>query len=138
MKREWVRALTVCVLIVVRPVLAADAACPFPGQTRMLQVQMFFGQQDRDGRPVSAAAWTRFLETAATPRFPKGFTVYDGQGQWLDGNTRITREKTKILQVHLPDSAEVRKNVEDLARIYRETFNQEAVGLATGETCAAF
>ena len=24
------------------------------------------------------------------------------------------------------------------ARIYRETFNQEAVGLATSETCAAF
>lgn len=138
MKRECVRALTVCALLFVRPALAADAACPFPGQTRMLQVQMFFGQQDRNGRPVSPEAWTNFLATAATPRFPKGFTVYDGQGQWLDGNTMVTREKTKILQVHLADSAEVRKNVEDLARIYRETFNQEAVGLATNETCAAF
>lgn len=122
-----------------RPSAAADAACPFPGQTRMLQVQMFFGQQDQDGHPIKAPAFKKFLETAVTPRFPEGFTVYDGEGQWLDNDThKLAHEKSKILQVHAPDSAAIRKNVEELSRIYRETFHQKAVGIVTHESCAAF
>ncbi len=105
----------------------------------MLQVQFFFGQEDQNGRPIAAAAFAKFLETAATPLFPTGFTVYDGQGQWLDPDTKkLAHEKSKILQVHVPDTAEVRKAVEDLSRLYRETFHQKAVGIVTNESCASF
>ena len=130
--------LAVCALFAAPTAFAADA-CPFPGQTRVLQIQMFFGQEDMDGRPIGAGAFAKFLETAVTPRFPSGFTIYDGQGQWLDPDTKkLAHEKSKILQVHGPDSPEVRKNIEDLSRIYRQDFHQKAVGIVTNETCASF
>lgn len=117
---------------------AAEAACPFPGQTRMLQVQMFFGQE-ADGQPITEGEWRAFLESDATPRFPLGLTVYDGYGQWLDPQTHaIARENAKILQIVEVDSAAVRKKVEDLSRIYRDKFHQKAVGILTNPSCAVF
>ncbi|MBX7200488.1 MAG: DUF3574 domain-containing protein [Rhodospirillaceae bacterium] len=138
MKYRHLWALTLCALLFVRPSYAADA-CPFTGQTRVLQVQMFFGQKDQDGHPISGLAFAKFLETVVTPRFPNGFTVYDGQGQWLDPDTRmLTRESSKILQVHGPDSADIRKLVNEIALAYRKDFHQKTVGLVTNESCASF
>src|ERR1051325_5149566 len=98
---------------------AADNACPFPGQTRMLQVQMFFGQ-DENGKPIPASAWETFLETAVRPRF-SGFTVCEGDGRWVELQTHaVTREKAKILQINEADTSEVRDKVSELSRLYRE------------------
>lgn len=138
MKHRHLWALALCALSFARPSFGADA-CPFLGQTRMLQVQMFFGQQDQDGRPINAQAFAKFLETVVTPRFPNGFTVFDGQGQWLDPDTRtLAREPSKILQIHGADSADIRKFVNEIALAYRKDFRQKAVGLVTNESCASF
>ena len=119
---------------------AAETACPFPGQTRVLQVQMFFGMDiGVNGRVVTAREWKSFVEGDATPLFPAGFSVWDGAGQWLDPETKaITREKSKIMMINAPDTADFRQKVGELSRIYREKFRQKAVGITTTESCAAF
>lgn len=119
---------------------AAEADCPFPGQARMMQVQMLFGLDiGVGGRSITTREWKRFIEEDATPRFPAGFSVLDSAGQWLDPQTKIiSREKAKIMLINAPDTMAFRQKVEELSRIYRDKFHQKAVGIATTESCAAF
>jgi hypothetical protein len=106
----------------------------------MMQVQMFFGLDiGVGGRSITTREWKSFVEGDATPRFPAGFTVYDGAGQWLDPETKVVaREKAKVMLLNAPDTAAFRQNVAELSRIYRERFRQKAVGIVTTESCAAF
>jgi hypothetical protein len=133
----WKIGATVAMLAAPMAAQAADPACPFPGQTRMLEVRMFFGL-DQDGKQIAAPAWDSFLDGAVVPRF-SGFTVTDGDGRWLDPQTHtVIREKSKVLEINAPDTAEMRGAVNELSRLYRERFHQKAVGIVSNETCASF
>jgi Protein of unknown function (DUF3574) len=118
---------------------APEVACPLPGQKQMLVVQLFFGQSVKDRRPVSDKEWRSFLARAVTPRFPDGFTVYDGYGQWMNPQTQsIGREKTKVVVIATEDTPALRTRIEELSGIYRTRFHQHSVGLITSPGCAVF
>ena len=120
------------------PAFAVDH-CPLPGQKEMLLVKLYFGQSLPGGHTVQPRAWTRFVSTAITPRFPDGFTVYDAYGQWMDPKKpRPSRERSKVEEIAAPDSVAVRAAITDIARSYRETFHQQSVGIVTSSSCAAF
>ncbi len=116
----------------------ADLACgPFGPHARPdLVAQMFMGRHFPGGE-VSDADWAGFAANVITPRFPDGFTVLDGSGQWrgVDG---VVRETTKILWVAAPDTDSVRQALNDIAAAYREQFHQQSVGLVVTHGCAAF
>ena len=101
---------------------------------------MFFGLDiGVGGRQVTAQEWKSFVEGDATLRFLAGFSVLDGDGQWLDPETKVVaREKAKIMLINAPDSAAFRQKVTELARVYREKFHQKAVGITATESCAGF
>jgi hypothetical protein len=125
-------------MILASPALAAGH-CPLPGQKDMLVVKMYFGQSLPGGHSVQPRAWTRFLSTTITPRFPDGFTVYDAYGQWMDPKmSKPSRERSKVVEIAAPDSLAVHAAITDIARSYRETFRQQSVGIVTSPGCAAF
>ena len=114
---------------------AQTIECPFAEQKPMLIIQLFFGQGGEP--PVTEPQWRDFLAQTVTPRFPAGFTVSDGSGQWK-GRKKIVREKTKILEIATEDTPLNRSRIEEISRSYRETFHQDSVGMVSNMGCAIF
>ena len=126
-------------ILLAAPAWGADPPCPLPGQMPMLLVKMYFGQDIRGGRHVSAKAWRSFLSAAVTPRFPAGFTVYDARGQWRDpGTQRVDREATKVVEIAAADTTAMRQGIADIAQAYRKAYDQDSVGIVTSQACAKF
>lgn len=117
----------------------AASPCPLPGQKPMLLAKLYFGQAMPGGRTVQPRAWTRFLSTNVTSRFPDGFTVYDAYGQWMDPKMKAPgHERTKVVEIATPDILASRAAITDIANRYREDFHQQSVGIVTSTSCAAF
>ena len=80
------RLPTVIVLLIAGFILAgcggyAVSTCP-EGTDSFAEYQLFFGRSNAGGEVVSDETWAAFLADTVTPRFPDGFTVVDGAGQW--------------------------------------------------------
>ena len=74
-----------------------------------------------------------------TARFPDGFTVLDGTGQWRDPATRrIVTERTKIVLIAADPGRDFAARLKGLAAAYQSAFHQESVGVMLTEGCAAF
>ena len=88
---------------------------------------------------VSEASWARFLATEVTPRFPNGFTVIDGKGQWREpGTQKISLERSKVLMIALPPSAENDERLQKIIEAYKTRFQQQSVGLIVRPACVSF
>jgi hypothetical protein len=79
------------------------------------------------GGTISPAEWEDFLATEVTPRFPEGFTVLDGKGQWRDAKGDISREPSKVLVVIRAADKGSDAKLEEIRKAYRERFRQESV-----------
>ena len=93
------------------------------------RTELYFGRSKSNGTVVSEDEWTKFLKDEVTPRFPDGFTVLDGAGQYRDKNGRIVKEPSKVL-VFLY----TRKNrktsstkIDEIRTAYVKLFSQESV-----------
>jgi uncharacterized protein DUF3574 len=118
---------------------AQTESCPLAGQKPMIVVQLFFGLSVPHRGPVTAREWNSFLQQTVTPRFPEGFTVYDGYGQsWNPVTRSVGREKTKIILIAIVDTAPARAKIAEVADEYRGTFHQRSVGIVTSPSCGAF
>jgi hypothetical protein len=123
--------------------LLTGCAAPAPGcaglaGAPMLTAELYFGRT-AGGATVDAAAWRNFLAEAVTPRFPAGFTVLDGYGQWRgQASGQITSEpSTLVIVLAAPGSATLAA-LEAIRADYRRRFAQESVGLALTESCVSF
>jgi len=118
---------------------AAPPPCDFPGQTRMLTVQLFMGLDMPDHTTVTPAAWDRFLGSVVTPRFPDGFTVYDAYGQWWNPETKsISKERSKVIVIVVDDSPGALAGITQVSDAYKTQFRQLSVGIVSNDTCASF
>jgi Protein of unknown function (DUF3574) len=117
----------------------APPACAGAGGAPMLEYQLFFGR-DIHGRPaLTDQEWADFAEQVVTPHLPDGFTVFDADGQWMNPATRrITREKTKVIVVALPDTEAAAPAIAAVRDAYRTRFHQHSVGMTVHPTCGAF
>ena len=59
---------------------ARAEVCAAP-TSAMQQVEMYFGSSVKGLPVVSAQAWSQFLASEVTPKFPDGLTVFDANGQ---------------------------------------------------------
>ena len=122
MRRSLVLLLLACAL---SGCATLPLTCP-PGATTRSVAELVFGRNIGNRLGVSEADWRRFLDEEVTPRFPSGFTVVDGRGQYRDQSGRIIREPSKVLTVALSSEAE-RERLAAIADAYRRRFRQEAV-----------
>jgi hypothetical protein len=108
------------------------------GAKPMRRTEMFFGLSRPDGGVVSDQEWQAFVNETITPRFPDGFTVVDGQGQWREANGHIAQERSKLLLIlHLRDEAATAK-LDEIRAAYKQRFNQEAVIRETTDVTVSF
>jgi hypothetical protein len=89
--------------------------------------RLFFGRAIPGGGLVSDAQWNAFVADTIVPRFPEGFSLWQGAGHWKGDDGVSVTEHTSVLEiVHPPDPA-VDARLDEIARIYRQRFNQDAV-----------
>ena len=72
-----------------------------------------------------------------TPRFPDGFTVLSGYGQYRDAAGKIVQEGARMLIVwHAPGDRNA--DVEAIREAYKARFVQESVLRSDGANCVSF
>jgi hypothetical protein len=96
---------------------------------KYFRTELYFGTDKPDGGKVTAEDWDKFLETEVTARFPDGFTVLDGYGQYKDESGKIVREASKVLVLFYPKKMRetVNPKIEELRTNYKKQFKQESV-----------
>ena len=88
--------------------------------------RLYLGLETPAGE-VTDTQWQTFVTNRVTPRFPEGFTVIDGHGQWRDGNGQVVRESTRILEFVHDGTPEPGARVQSVASDYKRTFSQHSV-----------
>ena len=100
---------------------------------------LLFGSERPDGSVISEAEWAGFLQSEITPRFPDGFTVLAGRGEWRDTETgKIGGEPSHVVMIASEDSARTGANLDAVAQAYKQRFSQKSVGVLLTPACAAF
>jgi Protein of unknown function (DUF3574) len=135
-----IRVLVVCGLAAT---LAGCAALPAPAclppSRPMLSAELAFGRNIGDRLGVSDADFKRFAAEEITPRFPDGFTVIDGVGQWHDPERgRIVHEKAKLVTLVLAEDPAKAAALTAIADAYKRRFRQQGVLLAVRPSCVSF
>ncbi|GAB2510196.1 hypothetical protein GCM10008940_10430 [Microbulbifer agarilyticus] len=108
-----------------------------PGEQLQLYEQLFFGTETFTGE-VTDAEWREFLANAVSPRFPSGFTVLSGRGQWRGSNGEIVRERSKVLLLVRRETTESDTAIGELVDIYKRRFQQESVLRVRSPVCVSF
>lgn len=106
--------------------LAVVAGCE-PKVAAWTRSELYFGLSTPAGENVTDEQWDQFLREVVTPRFPDGLTVVDASGQYRDAKGTLVREPSKILIIWRATTADEDRKLDDIRRVYRERFNQEAV-----------
>lgn len=108
---------------------AAATAAPAEKAERYYRTELYMGRSIPGGGMVSDDEWERFLSEIVTPRFPDGFTVLTGRGQWREASGTIAKETSQVL-VFLYKKADRRPagaKIDEIKREYVRRFRQEAV-----------
>lgn len=94
-----------------------------------LRTELFFGTAKADGSVVSEDEWKKFLADEVTPRFPNGFTVIAGDGQFRNDAGEIIREKSFVLIILYPlkTRRSDRRKIEEIRKAYVRAFQQQSV-----------
>jgi hypothetical protein len=74
-----------------------------------------------------ATEWASFLDTEVTPRFPAGFTVLRGPGQWRGQDGRLSKEQSNMLIIWHQRTAQADAEIEAIRAAYKQQFDQESV-----------
>ena len=125
-----IRALVVALTLVV-------ASCQ-TAANMVISDRLFFGTDIPAGGTVSDADWQQFVKDVITPRFPKGLTITQGNGQWMDARGAIARERVYILEVEHERSAETDAAIQAIANEYKKRFGQDAVLRITNPSTMTF
>jgi hypothetical protein len=62
-----------------------------------------------------------------TPRFPAGFTVLNGPGQWRGSDGRLAKEQSNILVIWHKPNNRAEADIEAIRSAYKARFAQESV-----------
>ena len=93
----------------------------------MVADRLFFGRNIPAGGTVTDIEWERFLRSVITPRFPKGLTIWQANGQWLDPRGEIVREPVFVVEIFHEVNDEDNVSIAAIAAEYEKRFGQDAV-----------
>lgn len=121
----------------VRTAPLPEVVCPNTTM-RMTRLELIFGLSRPNGIAVSDGDWEHFLDTVVTPRFPDGFTVVRGAGQWRDAASRIAKEKSSVLVIWHSPSVSTEAAIDAIRSSYKARFDQESVMRVESMSCVSF
>ena len=90
--------------------------------------ELHFGSDIPSGGKVTDGDWQQFLDREVSSRFPDGFTVVVGQGQYLYRDKTVAKEQTRILILYYRDRREENEqSLDEIIATYKRMFSQESV-----------
>jgi hypothetical protein len=92
----------------------------------LISARLYLGLTDAKG-PIPPAAFAAFADTAITPLFPAGFTVYHADGQWQTSDHALVKEPSVVIELIYPDNDENRQRLLTLIEKIKTTFKQRTV-----------
>lgn len=131
------RALLIAALAFLAPACAGPVGLGCRDGRAMVNDMLYFGTA-KPGGVVSAGEWRRFVDTAVTPRFPDGLTLWAASGQWREEGGSVVRESSYVLSLVHADDAAAEKAVDEIRKAYRAQFHQESVLRVRGKACVTF
>jgi len=106
---------------------------------RFNRTELLLGLSKHNGSTVTDAEFQHFIDTEVTPRFPEGFTIVPGSGQFKDSRGLIIRESARVLVVLYPSSdRRSSQHIDEIRATYKDRHQQESVVRVDGESCASF
>ena len=109
-----------------------------PASKLFARTELFFGLRKANGTDVQNVEFQQFLDREVTPRFPDGFTVISGQGQFKDASGAILKERSQLLVLLYPIATKNSQKIEEIRKAYVKAFEQQSVLRADELSCAAF
>lgn len=104
-----------------------------------IREELTFGSDIPDGGSVTELDWQNFLADIVTPRFPQGFSVSSGYGQYRMRNGEIVKEKNWVVVIYLaPWTPEHELAIDEIIQTYKKRFKQESVLRATSTARVRF
>ncbi|MGH8472921.1 MAG: DUF3574 domain-containing protein, partial [Gammaproteobacteria bacterium] len=101
--------------------------------------ELFLGLSKPGGELVTIREFAGFLKEIVTPRFPDGFTVLEGHGQFRDRHGTLVREDARIVVLsYAPLDRTAGARIEAIRAAYAQAFRQESVLRADGTACVSF
>jgi len=96
---------------------------------KFYRTELYFGRSIPGGGMVSDEQWEQFLAETVTPRFPDGFTILKGIGQYREKSGKIISEPSQVLVFFYSTKTkkESRAKIEEIRTAYVKKFNQESV-----------
>lgn len=102
------------------------------------RTELFFGLSKLDGSEVSDEAFQDFVNAQVTPRFPDGFTLLAGTGQFKNSDGTIIREPSRLLILLYPSDKKSIEKIEEIRQIYKSQFQQQSVLRVDEDLCVSF
>ena len=68
-----------------------------------------------------------FADSAITPLFPAGFTIFHTDGQWQTSDHTLVKEPSAVIELIYPDTEENRQHLLTLIEKIKTAFKQRAV-----------
>ncbi|HEX6125895.1 MAG TPA: DUF3574 domain-containing protein [Pyrinomonadaceae bacterium] len=128
-------ALSLLILLLVSPPVSGTYAVPplaplvaRPGE-KFVRTELYFGLTKPDKSTLTDVEWSLFVDEVITPRFPDGFTIVDGRGQWRNREGVISKEYSKVFIVvySRKERGPVGKKIDEIRDEYKKRFDQESV-----------
>src|SRR5262249_43565080 len=94
-----------------------------------IRTELYFGRNKSDGTEVSRKAFDDFLADFVTERFPDGWTVLKGRGQFLNSKGDVDGKRRAVLFLLSRVTRRKEKNVkiEEIRAEYIKRFLQQSV-----------
>jgi hypothetical protein len=103
--------------------------------SRQLVTRMYFGLSSPEG-DISETQFRTFLDSAVTPRFPDGLTVYQAYGQWSDsGGGTAVKESSMVVEIVHTDTPHADSAIDRITGSYRAAFQQQSVLVVQVRPC---
>jgi Protein of unknown function (DUF3574) len=109
-----------------------------PAAKAVARTDLFFGLRKPNGTEVNNAEFQRFLDREVTPKFPDGFTLLSGNGQFKNASGAILKERSHLLILLYPVEAIGNQHIEQIRKAYTTAFQQQSVLRADELSCASF
>ena len=95
-------------------------------KSRAVEYKMVFGMSKPNGETINKYDWELFVRKSITPRFPQGFTIYTGEGQWQHEDGLVIRELSHTVLI-VSDDPQSQEHIRETVAAYKRCFDQESV-----------
>jgi hypothetical protein len=120
------------------PAYSPDDASASAKETEWQRTELYFGLSIPGGGAVSEDEWSAFVGREICARFPAGFTIMMGDGEWRSPSGEMVSEQTRILLLLHPRSARNDSQIESIRSLYRGAFHQDSVLRVDGPVQISF